>query len=94
MTMVIGLMGTIGAGGFFFGVFWDQAETIRGLVRENTKGRAGMQIEVNILLREAAAHRENHRAVERRFDGIDNALRRIDRKISPTGPQGWGGGQK
>ena len=92
LTMVIGLMGTIGAGGFFFGVFWDKAENIRLVVSENTKGRANMQTEVNVLLRLAAAHAETHKAVERRFDTIADALARIEGKI-PTS-RSWEGGQQ
>jgi hypothetical protein len=81
LTMVIGLMCTIGAGGFFFGVFWDKSENSRLVVLENTKGRANMQTEVNVLLRLAAAHAETHKAVERRFDTIDKTLRRIEGKM-------------
>lgn len=92
LTMVIGLMATIGGGGFFFGVFWDKSENIRLVVAENTKGRAAMQIEVNVLLRLAAAHAETHKSLERRFDSIDDALQKIDRKF--RAPRSWDGGQQ
>jgi hypothetical protein len=85
LTMVVGLMVTIGAGGFAIGVFSRDAAHTRGDVSENTVGRRAMQTEVNQLIRRAAAHEENHSAVERRFDAIDSALRRIDAKLSNAG---------
>lgn len=81
VTMLLGLIGTIIAGGWYAGVFSQEVESMKEDITSNTIGRREMRRDVIKLQTRAAGVDATGRATERRLNSIDATLRRIEEKI-------------
>ena len=81
VTIFLGLLGTIVAGGWYAGGFSQEVESMKMEITRNTVGREIIAQGVINLQTKAAAVDATGRATQQRLNSIDATLRRIEGKI-------------